>query len=192
MAPTARVGEWIEKGARLTVNSPVTASKPTCMVCSKSEGGEISGLSLSLSFFLPPESKHMLDDDETRITSTARSGTQKWAVRPFSDTEKMEKILLRGVFSSGTEGRGLELWLADSESLPELVLKMVLLILTGGAGGLSSASPLSHIALGSRDSGKGWRTQRWAHTSMCAHVHSVAGTWRKDRDKMNDRKASSS
>ena len=39
----------------LTVNSPVTASKPTWMVCSKSEGEEISGLSLSRSFFLPPK-----------------------------------------------------------------------------------------------------------------------------------------
>jgi len=38
----------------LTVNSPVTESKPTWMVCSKSEGEEISGLSLSRSFFLPP------------------------------------------------------------------------------------------------------------------------------------------
>lgn len=55
-------------------------------------------------------------------------------------------ILLRGFLSSGTEGSGLELWLADKESLPELVLKMVLLILTGGAGGLSSESPLSHIS----------------------------------------------
>lgn len=55
-------------------------------------------------------------------------------------------ILLRGFLSSGTEGRGLELWLAERESLPEPVLKMVLLILTGGAGGLSSGSPLSHIA----------------------------------------------
>lgn len=57
-------------------------------------------------------------------------------------------ILLRGFLSSGTEGRGLELWLAESESLPEPVLKMVLLILTGGAGGLSSGSPLSHMATG--------------------------------------------
>lgn len=46
------------KREKLTVNSPVTASKPTCMVCSKSEGGEISGRSLSRSFFLPPEKKH--------------------------------------------------------------------------------------------------------------------------------------
>ena len=57
-------------------------------------------------------------------------------------------ILLRGFLSSGTEGSGLELWLAESESLPEPVLKMVLLILTGGAGGLSSGSPLSHITTG--------------------------------------------
>lgn len=45
------------KQEKLTVNSPVTASKPTCMVCSKSEGGEISGRSLSRSFFLPPKKK---------------------------------------------------------------------------------------------------------------------------------------
>lgn len=36
--------------AILTVNSPVTASKPTWMVCSKSEGRDISGRSFS--FFL--------------------------------------------------------------------------------------------------------------------------------------------
>lgn len=54
-------------------------------------------------------------------------------------------ILLRGLslFSSGTEGRGLELGFADILSLM-LVLK-VLLILTGGAGGLSSSSPLSDM-----------------------------------------------
>lgn len=45
---------------KLTVNSPVTASKPTCMVCSKSEGGEISGRSLSRSFFRPPERNQTL------------------------------------------------------------------------------------------------------------------------------------
>ena len=45
-------------------------------------------------------------------------------------------ILLRGFFSSGTEGSGL--WFP--ESLLEAVLKVVLLILTGGAGGLSSGS----------------------------------------------------
>lgn len=32
----------------LTVNSPVTASKPTWMVCSKSDGREISGRSFFL------------------------------------------------------------------------------------------------------------------------------------------------
>lgn len=63
----------------------------------------------------------------------------------FSAPEKIEMILLRGFLSSGTEGSGLELWLAERESLPEPVLKMVLLIRTGGAGGLSSESPLSHI-----------------------------------------------
>lgn len=63
----------------------------------------------------------------------------------FSAPEKIEMILLR-FLSSGTEGSGLELWLAESESLPEPVLKIVLLILTGGAGGLSSGSPLSHMA----------------------------------------------
>lgn len=89
------------------------------MVCSKSEGGEISGRSLSRSFFLPL----------------------------FSTDVKIEMILLRGFLSSGTEGSGLELWFAESESFPELVLKMVLLILTGGAGGLSSVSPLSHIVV---------------------------------------------
>lgn len=95
-------------------------------------------------------------------------------------------ILLRGFLSSGTEGSGLELWLAESESLPEPVLKMVLLILTGGAGGLSSGSPLSHITIGccephranraGEHSGRGWQTERergGAHISMkhgCAHA----------------------
>ena len=54
-------------------------------------------------------------------------------------------ILLRGFFSSGTEGSGLVLWLPERESLLEPVLKMVLLIRTGGAGGLSSGSLWSHM-----------------------------------------------
>lgn len=57
-------------------------------------------------------------------------------------------ILFRGFRSSGTDGSGLELWLAERESLPDPVLKMVLLMRTGGAGGLSSESPLSHISGG--------------------------------------------
>ncbi len=65
---------------------------------------------------------------------------------PFSAPEKMEMILLR-LRSSGTEGRGLELWLAASASFPPPP-KMVLLILTGGAGGLSSRSPSSHMIRG--------------------------------------------
>lgn len=85
-------------------------------------------------------------------------------------------ILWRGFLSSGTEGRGLELWLAERESLPELVLKMVLLTLTGGAGGLSSGSPLSHITTGrwephrakkaGEHGGRGWQTE-----GECSHQH---------------------
>lgn len=55
----------------------------------------------------------------------------------------MDIILFRDFFSSGTEGRGFELWLADSGSLPPGL--KALLILTGGAGGLSSSSPLSDM-----------------------------------------------
>lgn len=65
-------------------------------------------------------------------------------------------ILLRGFLSSGTEGSGLELWLAESESLAEPVPRMVLLIRTGGAGGLSSELPLSHIS-GGEGEGRGGR-----------------------------------
>lgn len=84
-------------------------------------------------------------------------------ITPFSAPEKIEMILLRGFLSSGTDGSGLELWLTESESFPEPVLKMVLLILTGGAGGLSSGSPLSHIALGGckpHRGYQGWGSQR--------------------------------
>ena len=66
-------------------------------------------------------------------------------VSPFSAPEKIEMILLRGFFSSGTEGSGLVLWLPERESLLEPVLKLVLLIRTGGAGGLSSGSLWSHM-----------------------------------------------
>lgn len=65
-------------------------------------------------------------------------------------------ILLRGFLSSGTEGSGLELWLADSKSLPAPAPKVALLILTGGAGGLSSGSPLSHILARRYGSRRAW------------------------------------
>lgn len=65
-------------------------------------------------------------------------------------------ILLRGFLSSGTEGSGFELWLADSESLPAPAPKVALLILTGGAGGLSSGSPLSHILARCYGSRRAW------------------------------------
>lgn len=71
-------------------------------------------------------------------------------------------ILLRGFLSSGTDGSGFELWLAERESLPEPPLKMVLLILTGGAGGLSSVSPLSHISKVYR--GLTWLRRAWGST----------------------------
>ncbi len=63
-------------------------------------------------------------------------------VLPFS-AENMDMILLRGLslFSSGTEGRGLELGFVDILSL----MPKLLLILTGGAGGLSSSSPFSDM-----------------------------------------------
>lgn len=81
----------------------------------------------------------------------------------FSAPEKIEMILFRGFLSSGTDGSGLELWLAERESLPEPVLKMVLLMRTGGAGGLSSESPLSHISGGCSGGGRGGLTGlRWA------------------------------
>lgn len=60
---------------------------------------------------------------------------------PFSGA-KMEMILFLDFFSSGSDGSGRELWLADWVSLTP---PPWLLILTGGAGGLSSHTPLSHI-----------------------------------------------
>lgn len=68
--------------------------------------------------------------------------------KPFSAPEKIEMILLRGFFSSGTDGSGLVLWLASSVWSFPPPLKIVLLILTGGAGGLSSWSRLSHMIQG--------------------------------------------
>lgn len=86
-------------------------------------------------------------------------------------------ILFRGFLSSGTDGSGLELWLAERESLPDPVLKMVLLMRTGGAGGLSSESPLSHISSGC--SGGGERRAHWAKMGR--------GTARSQTDRVADR-----
>lgn len=63
---------------------------------------------------------------------------------PFSEA-KMEIILFLDFLSSGTDGSGRELWIADCESLGP---PPWLLILTGGAGGLSSHTMLSHIYTG--------------------------------------------
>lgn len=63
---------------------------------------------------------------------------------PFSEAN-MEMILFLDFLSSGTDGSGRELWLADCESLGP---PPWLLILTGGAGGLSSHRTLSHIYTG--------------------------------------------
>lgn len=85
-----------------------------------------------------------------KISRWARNHKPVWGFSsyssclPFSVLENMEMILFLGFFSSGTEGKGFKLWLADKGSFPP-VLKMVLLIRTGGAGGLSSSSPLSDM-----------------------------------------------
>lgn len=82
-----------------------------------------------------------------KLNNVAKLGGEwnRWSgYTPFSAPEKMEMILLR-LRSSGTEGRGFELWLAASAWSFPPPLKIVLLILTGGAGGLSSRSPLSHM-----------------------------------------------
>lgn len=106
-------------------------------------------LCLDLSFDHLKETKPSLElHNYIRMTLKLIQFPVELFLSPFSAPEKIEMILLRGFLSSGTDGRGLELWLAESESLLEPVLKMVLLILTGGAGGLSSGSPLSHIAIG--------------------------------------------
>lgn len=81
--------------------------------------------------------------NRTEITTLENGG-----ILPFSVPENMEMILFLGFLSSGTEGRGFKLWFADNWSFPP-ELKIVLLIRTGGAGGLSSSSPLSDMVLNS-------------------------------------------
>lgn len=64
---------------------------------------------------------------------------------PFSPVfEKIDFSFVRFCFSSGTDGSGLALWLVNRVSLL-LMQKLVLLTRTGGAGGLSSNSPLLDI-----------------------------------------------
>lgn len=103
-------------------------------------------------------------------------------------------MILCRFLSSGTDGSGLELWLAESESLPEPVLKMALLIRTGGAGGLSSGSPLSHIAAGrceahgaERAGWRGWRGWQTERERGSAHIgvrHGCAHALREDGPKV--------
>lgn len=110
------------------------------MVCSKSEGEEISGLSLSRSFFFPPAG----EVKGQRVCHGSRRFKHAPLLPPFSEA-KMEMILFLDFLSSGTDGSGRELWIADCESFGP---PPWLLILTGGAGGLSSHTMLSHIYTG--------------------------------------------
>ena len=80
---------------------------------------------------------------------------------PFSGAN-MEMILFLGFLSSGTDGSGRELWLPDCESLGP---PPWLLILTGGAGGLSSHTPLSHI---------------YTHVHLCSQKHMKGITQRRE------------
>lgn len=130
----------------LTVNSPVTASKPTWMVCSKSEGRDISGRSFS--FFL------FAARDKGKFVVVLYGGVLKKIPHPsmqggwvtcgegyslLSPPGKMERRRTFLFFSSGAIGSGLEAWFNDEES------RELLFILKGGAGGFSSISTLSDI-----------------------------------------------
>lgn len=84
----------------------------------------------------------------TKSNGTEITTLENGGILPFSVPENMEMILFLGFLSSGTEGRGFKLWFADNWSFPP-ELKIVLLIRTGGAGGLSSSSPLSDMVLNS-------------------------------------------
>lgn len=65
-----------------TVNSPVTASKPTWMVCSKSEGREISGRSFSFFLFaVQGEMKalnHQFESFYTPQTTVTKNRCRWW------------------------------------------------------------------------------------------------------------------
>lgn len=77
------------------------------MVCSKSDGEEISGLSLSRSFFLPPAGKGqrvnvLINHCDARLLC------QTVSLSPFSEAN-IEMILFLDFLSSGTDGSGREL-----------------------------------------------------------------------------------
>lgn len=91
-----------------TVNSPVTASNPTWMVCSKSDGEEISGRSLSRSFFLPPAGSKVNSHQHITLQAIYQHGATGRTPAPFSGAN-IEMILFLDFFSSGTDGSGREL-----------------------------------------------------------------------------------
>lgn len=108
--------------------------------------------SLFVSIFFPTyvkwkETKSLMNWNHTfyhdRIFGLSFSSSFKPWTSPFSAPDRMDMMPFRCFLSSGTDGSGL--WLAENESLPAPVPKMVLPDRTGGAGGLSSGSPLSHI-----------------------------------------------
>lgn len=133
---------------KLTVNSPVTASKPTWIVCSKSEGRDISGRSFSFFLFATKRCKKYY-----ALFGKKRKKNQPfWMYNSYreghlllSPPGKMERRRTFLFFSSGAIGSGLEAWFTDEVS------RELLFILKGGAGGFSSISTLSDIFSGTHN-----------------------------------------
>lgn len=131
----------------LTVNSPVTASKPTWMVCSKSEGRDISGRSFSFFLFATGDREKQITNlfvvagnlKKKHASVHGRRATCGEGYSLLSPPGKMERRRTFLFFSSGAIGSGLEAWFNDEES------RELLFILKGGAGGFSSISTLSDI-----------------------------------------------